>query len=240
MDRRTVATALGTLTFSGRIGIAGPIVVAITGAYAQPHALSGLMSLLPAASVLVSHLPGNGSPWLTTNTLEGLSQAYGEAVASLGRPIVLMGSSTGALVAMGIQRPEIRAMVLADPPLTNSLLDPLTPYYRDRFREGSAREREFLSSIFGLTEHAVEARDHTHLARRLTVPTKVFVGDLRHQSPGRLPTLVDAAAREALSAIPAVSMTTVSGVGHDIPGLAADALLEALQQALRHASRAPA
>lgn len=236
-----VETSLGIVSLSGAIERPGPIVVAITGAYANREALSRLAEMFPEAPVLVSHLPGNHSPWLEKNTIGALGAAYSQVLAALGRPAVVLGCSVGALVSMAISARELAALVLTDPPISNRALWPLRQQYLGRAKLAGPQEREFLWSAFGVGPEDWEDRDHASLLDALGAPTKVFIGG-EHPFPAnrpfkRLPSLVDDRDRKLLADCPAISLTTVQGAGHDIPGLGADALVDALRAGIRYAAQ---
>lgn len=234
MKMRVVETALGVVPISGHLSGSGPVVLGLSGAYAAPHSLSGLSAHLPEADVVLGRLPGNHSPWLKTNDFASICAAYAEVARTLERPLILLGASVGALVALGLKAANVAAVIALDPPLRTVKLWPLRALYQARYTTAHAPEREFLWDVLGITDSRAVDRDYTPLMVSRGAPTKVFLGGVPlypERSFDSLPSLVDWPERELLASA-GVSVTTIADVGHDIHGVAPGPVLEALRRAV--------
>lgn len=230
-----IETSRGTIPLAGQLGRAGPVVLAVNGAYAAPSALSTLADFLPETNVLVGRLPGNHAPWLLRNRFSDFVAAYSEAIQALARPVILLGASVGGLVALASKAPNLAAIIAADPPLRTAKLWPLHQDYQRRWAVAGPPEREFLSDVLGISGDLIEDRDYTHLADAVGAPTRIIIGGeplFPPRSISELPGLIDEPERIQLRSTPAVSVVTVAAVGHNIPGRAADVLIETLRNAV--------
>jgi pimeloyl-ACP methyl ester carboxylesterase len=98
MDERfEIATSLGEVWMWGR-DTGKPIVLLITGAFADFDVYDRLPLVLPQFDVLRTHLPGNHSPVLIDTSIGVMAGAISQAMTARfgGRPLVILGLSTGA------------------------------------------------------------------------------------------------------------------------------------------------
>jgi pimeloyl-ACP methyl ester carboxylesterase len=203
-----------------------PLVLWIEGAFAIPRSNAvKLPQLLPEAAVVVGHLPGNHCPPASSPTLKAFAAAYDAAIGEIGRPTVVVGASVGALVALGLRRPEVRGLALLEPPLQTGKLWALIPSLRQRLQDApdDAYQAGFIDSVFGVTARGVETRDYRPLVERIAVPAWAVFGGEPLMPPRplpKLPSLVDEPERALLAARPGVSTCVAPGVGHNIAGYA--------------------
>src|SRR5258706_3734997 len=115
-DRFEIATPLGDIWMWGR-DTGKPVVLLITGAFAEFHVYDRLQLVLPEFDVLRTHLPGNHCPELIDISVGVMSGAVSQAMGArfAGRALVILGISAGALVAMGVRTPGLAAMMLVEP-----------------------------------------------------------------------------------------------------------------------------
>jgi hypothetical protein len=238
VERTEFQTPAGDVWLWGEPGAARggkPIVLWISGAFAveRPPSFT-LPPRLPQADVLLAHLPGNHSPQPQVHSVEAYSAAFSNVLDQLGRPAVVVGSSIGGLTALGLRSPHLRGVVALEPPLRTGQLWPLRPDFRERLAASpqDARLREFLWSVFGISETAHEDRDYTGLLDGLQTPVWAVLGGaalLPERAVSQLPSLVDEPSRDALGRHPKVTVSIVHGVGHNIPGRAFDAVVHVVE-----------
>ncbi len=180
------------------------------------------------------HLPSNHSPPLTPNNLGTISRGLTLALETLypGRPTVIFGLSTGALVALAVTARQVRRRVLVEPFLRTAHAWPL--HDLPRVAKDDA-QRDLLWNVLGVADGRVEERDYRHLLDRLSTPTVALVGrtPLGERRPiTAMPSLVDDADRALLRAHPRVTVVEVEG-GHNV---AAQGLEEMFLHILRAAN----
>src|ERR1700735_3399505 len=123
MQTSVVQTGLGPIPLwspSGALGSTRPVVLVITGAWAPADEMIKTADVVgPAWDAVVMRLPGNGTPILAETSVEAWGRAVGELVATAlaGRPVVLVGLSIGALVALAVRHPQVARVVALEPPL---------------------------------------------------------------------------------------------------------------------------
>jgi pimeloyl-ACP methyl ester carboxylesterase len=229
-EKIEVETPLGPIWFwrrdSGR-----PVLLVITGAFATFGVLEGLGPALEGVDVWRAHLPGNHSPPLTTTSVGAFAAAFRHAIRAQleDRPLVVMGLSVGALTALGLRAPNIRRLVLVEPPLLTEGLWML----RLVFEQAPAGSEDFLWNILGVAADRTEPRSYTALLDELATPTLALLGE---EPVGRprdfevMPSMVTEAARAALAAHPQVELATAPGAGHNVPKLAPLLLLKAARR----------
>lgn len=240
MERRTFQTPLGEIwlwgspdAFDGR----KPVVLVICGAFqAADNAFLQLQPYHPDAAVLIGHLPGNHCPELSEAGIAALGLAYRVAArqAARGRPVVLCGVSTGSLVALAMDAPEVSAMVLIEPPLRTAKLWPLIAPLRARAKAEPWAAR-FVEGVFGYYPGRVEDRDYRPLLSNLKCRAWVLLGDvplMPERELSELPSLVDEPERALLRAHPHVRIVASPGVGHNIPAHHAQLIDAALRKTL--------
>ena len=231
-----VETALGPIQFRGR-NTGRPVLLIINGAFAHNDTMDRAQQVMPEVDVLRAHLPGNHCPPLMTTSLGVFTAAFRQAIEAhlRSRPVVVVGLSTGALVALGLRHPSVRRLVLAEPPLRTGDLWPLLGW-----REQGPPDRwPLVTSIFGITPTTVEPRDYTHLLDELRVPAVVILGSEPLMPPRpfeAMPSLVDEESRALLAAHPRVQLVTAPGAGHHVTqGIHHPLLLEVFRRSCKAA-----
>jgi len=232
-QRFEVETPFGPVWLWGR-DTGRPLVVVATGAFAESWVYDRLQLALPEVDVARFHLPSNHSPPLTPNNLGTISRGLTLALETLypGRPTVIFGLSTGALVALAVTARQVRRRVLVEPFLRTAHAWPL--HDLPRVAKDDA-QRDLLWNVLGVADGRVEERDYRHLLDRLSTPTVALVGrtPLGERRPiTAMPSLVDDADRALLRAHPRVTVVEVEG-GHNV---AAQGLEEMFLHILRAAN----
>jgi pimeloyl-ACP methyl ester carboxylesterase len=239
MQTTVVQTSLGPIPLRappGALASKKPVVLAITGAWAEANDMSRTHEVVgPAWDAAVIRLPGNGTPALSETSVAAWAQALGEVIdtALAGRAVVPVGLSVGALVALGIRSAGVRRVVALEPPLVMSKLWPLAPALRSRWRDDPA-SRPFIEAVFGVRGETAEERTYFHLFEGAP-PADVVAGEvpLFPERPlPRFPSLLDAPERAWLAKQPGVSLRIAPGAGHNIHVFAAPFLSEVLLAAL--------
>lgn len=193
MDRREVETPLGQVVLWGR-DTGRPVLLVIPGLFAKPGAFEHLQNSLAAVDVWRAFLDPEPD-----GSVEGFASQFSAAVASLRRPLGVVGVSAGALVALAMKGPS--RLALFEPVLRPALAWPL------RLLDDAAWADQMLGR-----------RDFSSLLSGLAVPAVATVGDRPLHPNGPLtgwPSLVDPETRAELEAHPLVTLRTVSG-GHDL------------------------
>ncbi len=227
MDRLIVQTSCGALYLGGRLHAdpATPALVAMGGIWTPRDFLHELVDAFPDVSVVIVPLPGMGGSLTRTFDIATITRSLDEGLASLFRetPLVTYGVSTGCLVTLGLQAPQIVRQVALEPFFRTA---PLWPFH--------VTAREFLASeptnrgarvaadqIFGIPEAgAVVDRDYRALLQRLRTPLDVILGDLPLEPVRSLEDLPSLCSREDRAALAAHPRVTVHpgppGSGHDL------------------------
>jgi pimeloyl-ACP methyl ester carboxylesterase len=188
-----------------------PTLLVLTGLFADAITMTKLADYFPRLDVLRAHLPGNHCPRLVACSVGVFGAAVSHAVRQVAAgPIGVLGMSAGGLVALAAKLPDLRGMVLYEPPLRSA---GQTYFSRPDL---ISRDPELLMNLFGATEAGiVEPRDYTPLLAGLAVPTEALVGDLAFEGRGT-PSLVDPATRGLLGRHPQVTLVEIAGVGHHV------------------------
>lgn len=233
--RFEVETALGPVWFWGR-DTGRPILLVISGAFNAANYFWKLQRFFDDADVLRAHLPGNHCPELAETELAAFAKAYSEAVSSRwpDRPIVVLGASTGGLVAFALRIATLRRLVVIEPPLLTAGVWPLH-LFKDQTPSGG---EALVWNLFGVGPDRIEPRDHTWSLAGLTVPALVLVGDDMPGPPRAFvqqPSFVSEDARVALRTHPLVTLRTVAGAGHNIPAQAGPQMHAAVVETWRAA-----
>jgi len=243
MQTTTVQTRLGPIPLQappGALASAKPIVLVITGAWAEPRDMIKTPAVVgPAWDAAVMRLPGNGTPSLTETSIAGWARAVGELVDTVfaRRAVVLMGLSVGALVALGARSPRVRRVIAVEPPLVMEKLWPMAPGLRARWRDSPA-DRAVIEAVFGVTATGAEPRHYFDLFDGAP-PADIVLGEiplLPERPLERFPSFVDEPERAWLAARPGVTLHVAPGAGHNIhvfaPNVLREVLLGALDKAL--------
>jgi pimeloyl-ACP methyl ester carboxylesterase len=233
-----VQTSLGPVWFFGQ-STGRPILLIITGAYAGETLLDHTHTAFPGHDVLRAHLPGNHCPQLVATSIGAYAAAYTEALeaVALGRPVAVVGLSTGALVAMALRNRCVRALVAVEPPLLTEHLWPLD----ERLQRSTPEDAEFVWAVFGIGRGPIVGRNYASVLESLSVPTTVLIGDiplLPRRPLETIPSLVDDQARALLGRNPHVRIVVVPNAGHNIPRQGTLVMLKAMQDACAQAARA--
>jgi len=247
LTRIEAATTLGVVPVWRKAGAAEPGlpgVVAIQGLLAGPEDLASLpVGLGRVAEACVLRLPGAEAPALRETSMQAAARAVGEVIVQLfpDRPVVLLGVSAGAVVALGVRAPNLRRIVAVEPTLRTGELWPLQAVVRDHLAplpRDAAAHRAF-AAYMGLGARADRPRDDLALLDRLDLPTDVILAgeplEPRREA-ARLPSLVDATVRARLAAHPRVRLHLAAGSGHNAQGAAPKLLRDVLFEACRRAS----
>lgn len=229
--RIEVETPFGPIWFRAR-DRGRPVLLFLSGAFAVVDNFANLQDFVPDADVWRAHLPGNHCPPLVAENLGIFVAAFDAAFRStLGeRPAVVVGNSTGALVALGLKVPNVRRLVLVEPPLRITPGGPFESMRDDpRFNKGG-----FIANIFGVGPHASEPRDYSHLLANLDRPARVLVGTEREGAPDG-PSVVDDLSRAELKAHPWVRLHVVQGAGHQVLPWAPEAAIQVMNSVCQEA-----
>ncbi|MBS0363742.1 MAG: alpha/beta hydrolase [Proteobacteria bacterium] len=238
MERTDVTTRLGIIPLwapPGALASEKPFMLVITGAWAEPDDMIRTPGVLgPAWDGGVMRLPGNGTPHLAETSIAAWAAAVDELIGTTlaGRPVVVVGLSVGALVALAVRAPQVKRIGALEPPLVMSKLWPM----RERLLEGwrdHPQERPLLQAVFGMTgEGGLEERTWFHLFEG-AAPVDVVLGGAPLMPPRnlpRFPSFVDEPERAWLAAQPGVRTYVIPGVGHNIHVFAPYELLEVLKR----------
>lgn len=215
--RFEIPTALGPVWLWGR-DTGRPILLVISGAFAEENFFCQIQDRFPEADVLRTHLPGNHCPELADTSIQAYATALDTALVALWRkrPVFAFGVSTGGLVALALRNPSLRQIVVIEPPLLTEGV-----WLFELFRKQAPEwGRTFVWNIFGVADDRMEPRDHTWVLDGLSTPTTALVGDeplLPRRPFHRMPSLLTPATLTRLSEHPLVSVETIAGVGHHIP-----------------------
>lgn len=228
MSCNEVDTPFGKVWLHG-VDTGRPVLLIIHGAFAEFEAIGQVHSLL--FDVFQVHLPGNHCPALEATSLGVWAAAYSRALQAQfpERTVAVAGMSTGALVALALRSPQVKHLVLVEPPLRPATAWPL----HGLGRTAPAWGADFLWNVLGIGPDRVEERDYTHLMAHLATPATVLLGSepLMPRRPfERMPSLIDEETRTVLAAHPLVEVWEAEGAGHNIPRDAGDLLERALDR----------
>jgi hypothetical protein len=240
-----IRTSGGTFGFQGVLHTdrRRPALLAVNGSFPGPDYLHDLPGRFPGANVLFVSLPGMGVPW-TSTTGPDMVRGLTEAATLLFRdlPLVVFGASTGNLVALGMQMPNIVRKVSLEPFLSTANLWPFIAWARNYMRRNPNESwaREYLWNVFGIGLDDLENRDYSSLVDRIDVPTDVVTGTVPLLPQRRLsvwPSLCSQEARALLSAHPLVTMHEgPAGSGHNTGDAGHEQVLGLMLAGLREAS----
>ncbi|MBX3483193.1 hypothetical protein [Phenylobacterium sp.] len=234
MDLLHIRTSGGVFGFVGQVhtGRRRPALVAINGAFPTKDHLHDLVTEFRGVNVLVAYMPGMGPPWSAFTesdpggpTLPGMTQGLGEAIQRLvgDCPLVVFGSSTGNLLALGLTLPTVTRVIASEPFFRTGRLEPFIAFARQCLAElpPGTGEEAFLATLFGIhADGRLEDRDYRHLAAGIGVPTDVVVGarlDGWRGEGAAWPSLTSAEDRALLQANPNVTLHVVGErTGHTV------------------------
>ena len=216
-ERFEIATSLGEIWMWGR-DTGKPIALVITGAFAEFDIYTRLQLVLPQFDVLRTHLAGNHCPSLIDTSIGAMASAISQAMTSRfgGRPLIVLGISTGALVAMAVATPDLKALLLVEPFLRTLHVWPFRGMVQEYRSPG---QQNFLWKVLGVRDGEAAERDYRHLARALRVPGHVLLGGVPLM-PKRplpiLPSFVDEEDRATMRDQPLLNVTEVPDAGHNV------------------------
>lgn len=234
-EKLEVETPFGPVWFWRR-DTGQPVLLLITGTLAEPAVLRGLDDVLQGIDLWRVHLPGNHCPPLATTSVGMFAAAFTEAIrtALQDRPVVVAGLSVGGLAALGIRAPNVRRLLVVEPPLLTEgvwVLEVL----RDQAPPG---HEDFLWQVLGIGPDRIEPRDYTGLLAALRLPTLALVGGVsgpRDPDFEVMPSMMTPASRALLDRHPHVNVVEAPGAGHNVPARATMIFLRAIEATCREA-----
>lgn len=250
MDFLTVPTSAGAFSVVGRRSVdrPRPCLLAVGGAFPPKDYLHDLAGQFGGANVVVANLPGMGTPWspvgvpaLTAGLQEVAAWLFGDL------PLVVLGVSTGALLALGFTAPSLVRTVVLEPFLQTAHLWPFVADSRSRLERHHNHPAmvSFLWTLFGIGATELENRDYRYLAEGLSAPTDVIVGGMPLLPERPTPTWPSFATDEDRAAFRRNPLATLHegppDTGHNygsIPGPGRQVLNQVLVAALNEALRA--
>jgi pimeloyl-ACP methyl ester carboxylesterase len=247
--RRDVTTRFGVIALWSRPGVFGasprPVVLAIGGSFSPAEDLKNLPNAVGIlADVCIMRLPGAGAPPLSSLAIADMAQAVGELIETTFplRPVVLLGVSIGAVVALGVRAANIARVVAIEPPLVTGGLWPVVAPLREALGKTQDRLAHHMAfRIFGIAAQEVEDRNYLDVLRGLRAPADVVLGGapLEPERPvDRFPSLVGAAERRALARNPRIRLHVAPDAGHNVVAQAPRLVLDVVLEASRRASAA--
>jgi pimeloyl-ACP methyl ester carboxylesterase len=250
LDRRDVATRFGEIALWSRPEIFAaastrPVALAIGGTFSPLESLKNLPDVLGIlADACLMRFPGSGARPLASFAISDIALAVGELVETTfpGRPVVLLGTSIGGVVALAVRAPNVARVIALDPPLATGKLWPIVEPLRQILRKTpDPAIRHMVSETFGVSEHEVADRDYLRFLDDLRAPADVVLGEtaLEPERPAaRFPSLVGAAERRRLAQNPRIRLHIAPGAGHNLIGQAPRVVQEIVLEACRRASAA--
>ena len=243
MESRTFETPYGPIVLVGQPSAfegTRPLLVAIAGAFAIARGpLFQLAPLIGDCDVVTGHLPGNHCPTLISASVGVYASAYSHVIAQqfADRTVIGCGASIGGLVAQGLRAPQVRNLLVIEPPLVMSKIWPLWPTLRSKLAASpdDAAQRDFIVNVFGVTETAVAERRYDSLLDALRKPTHVVVGDqplFPERALAKLPSLVDEPERARMAAHPMIRLSVAPNAGHNVLQESTPAFLAAVRGAI--------
>jgi pimeloyl-ACP methyl ester carboxylesterase len=233
----TVETDLGPVQWTAQPEVfdnTGPLLLVIRGAFAGPKSFMKLPASVSVDCAIAS-LPGHSCPSVSGSSVGVLAMAFRQSIEKTfgARPTVVIGLSIGGLVSMALRLPQVRRLILVDPPLWTDV-PAMTQRIRDRYRDLSPEMRDFCWQVFGVSDVELEPRSYAPLLSQLRTPADVFLGG-RRELGEKLPGFN---APDAYADHPFVTRHVIAEAGHDIPMEAPLALFRVIEEAcrtLRHA-----
>ena len=242
---RDVPTRLGVVRL--RVGRSAPawkpVVVGIAGTLSAHSELTQLLGQLSIfGDPCIAYLPGAGGLPLMSFALADISAALAEAIEITfpGRPVVLLGVSIGAVVALGIRAINVARVIAVEPPLVTAKLWPVLGALQVHLKSHPGGDGAALVwEAFGVSETRIEDRDHRNVLQHVNRPVDVVLGEMplspQRQLP-RFPSLVGDEERQLLGSTRGVQLHLVRGAGHNVLGQAPIAVRDVLLEACRRAS----
>ena len=219
-----------------------PLVFLIPGVLAELQPAADLVKGLGIlADACVMRLPSSREFALSTMALAELSRMVTGLLETrfAHRRIVLVGISTGAVLALGVRAANVQRIVAVEPALATANLWPVAEAMRRHVEAlGDPIAKAFAAEAFGVGQSGQGARDHFAALHGLDLPVDVLMGGMPlmpERKVDRVPSLVDAPERRRLAAMPGVRLHISQDSGHNIVGQDARAVKLLLQEACRRA-----
>ena len=156
------------------------------------------------------------------------------------RPVVLLGASIGAVIALGVRARNLARIVAVEPPLVTAGLWPVLNAFGEHLRQANDPLSDaYISGTFGVTQAEAAGRDHRWVLEGLNVPVDAVLAEEPlepRRAVARHPSLVGEAERRLLAATPGVRLHIVPGTGHNVIGQAVTAAEEIVLEACHRAS----
>jgi hypothetical protein len=205
----------------------GPAILCVRGLWPGDYFMNELFDYMPHTDIVVADLPGTRLYGPSPATAAQFSLAMDEVVAKIlrGRDVVALGVSTGALVTLGLTRPEIRSHVVVEPFLRTGNLWPLIDYVREDLvrHPDSERRRTYARELFGYSLGGIDDLDFRGLARSVRVPIRPVYGGrplpARRTTPAwPWPSLSDEETRATFASVPGArpAYTASAETGHHV------------------------
>lgn len=242
MERREFQTPAGPIWLWSDFAShdpARPLVLVIRGAIPQKHDLEWLRPT--GADIVFAHLPGCHCPTLINDTVGVMIHAYDRVIRSAfaDRRIILVGVSTGALVACGQRSAAIVGRVLVEPFFSTGDLHALHLVLRTIVPSANPRAWQWCHEVLGMSVSGIEDRDYSRLFSP-DLPMIALVGDVpltANSCPdGSLPSLTSEADRQRLRE-GGVELVLTRG-GHDGPRRNPQAIIDAIEAMVRRVGSA--
>lgn len=236
LPQRSFTTKEGCVPASGdfdNFDDSRPLILAIRGIFPERHSLHNLKL---EADLCVVDLPGWNSPVTRVISIEAFACLFDALIYEQfqKRQVLLLGLSTGTLVAQSMQSAAIRGRVLVEPFFTTAHLWPLIELVRLSLRSMDIEDLvwRWLGEILGYGPHSIIDRDYRGLAVARSA-TWALLGD-QPLMPRRLvrglPSLTSDEDRVRLAR---AGITTVEGHGgHDVAEQDRNALFSIIDQCL--------
>ena len=244
--QRDVATPLGvvrTWSTPPAAGTVRPVVMGLPGILSAMENLAALgdgFGLL--ADLCILRPPTERGAGLSATSVGDLADMVGGLMEQLypDRPVVLVGVSSGALIALAVRAANLARTVAIEPPLATGALWPIEVTLREHLKaQADPVLSAFAFETLGLDEARVEARSQLWVLDGLRVPVDVVLGDEPLEpvrAVTRFPSLVGEAERRALAARRGVRLHVVPGTGHNVLGQAMRPVRQIVLEACRRAA----
>lgn len=226
-------------------GAPRPLVFAMPGVLSAENDLVKLVANLGIlADGCVLRPPHDFGGDFRPASLAQISAAVGEVLETrfADRRVVLLGASTGAVIALGVRAANLARVVAVEPPLVTGGLWPVLEQLGDYIGKVSdPAARGFIEAAFGVRPDGAAPRDHSAVLDGLQVPVDVMLAGeplMPQRQVARFPSLLGEAERRRLSETPGVRLHLVAGSGHNVLGQALQKVSVVLQEACRRAGAA--
>ena len=208
---------------------ARPVVFVLHGALRHSENTQGWLPVLADHfDVVLVDLPGHGrTPSDGQPTIRAFTARVREFIAGhfAGRDMVVLGESVGGLLALWLadgRTPEIKGVVVSDPPLTTSKQWAVfNNYLKPKAGPLTDFLKAFYASTFGYVGTGITGeRIYYPLVAGAKVPTLILTGDLPlfpvRNMPMQIPCLIDEVDKTIIRWIgnPLVSLETIPDSGH--------------------------